>query len=558
MLKPQLAMSRRSVESVEASILYLLLSFGFFGLGVLRNASTIYVGAGQDPSAYMWSLVWWPYAITRDLNPFITRVIWAPAGCNLTSAAAIPGPSLAVWPITHAFGPVVAYNILILLAPVSAAWATFSLCRHISGQFWPSILGGYIFGFSSYMLGQMLAHLNLALIFAVPLSLYILLLRLDNAISRARFMTGFSALLAFQFLTSTELFATMTLFGATALIAACVLLPKDDRTLIRSALPSIAFAYGACAVFLAPYLYYAIGHGEPSAFHPVEQCSADLAGFFVPTPITLIGGAHLASLAKSLTPDMWYSEKGAYLGPGLLIVFLAFVFIWWRRPIGKFLICGIILICVSSLGPRLHVLGQAYFLLPWRLLLRFPLIDQALPIRLTVYLWLVAAIVTSLTLSSSEIPRFVRVTISCLSVLFMLPNLHYFRLAVTKVDTPDFFSKGTFKQYFAENDTLLIFPFGSHGNSMLWQAQTNMYFRMAGGYIGPQKPKEYRRWPVVTALQEDRKDPSISAQLRPFLISHDAKGIVVARPDREKWRAVLVKLGVEPIQVDDVLVYKLR
>ena len=40
-----------------------------------------------------------------------------------------------------------------------AAMSAFVLCRRITHSFWPSMLGGFVFGFSSYMMGQTLDHL---------------------------------------------------------------------------------------------------------------------------------------------------------------------------------------------------------------------------------------------------------------------------------------------------------------------------------------------------------------------------------------------------------------
>ena len=51
-------------------------------------------------------------------------------------------------------GPIVAYNLAAVLMPALAAWTAYLLCRHVSGALWPSVVGGYVFGFSGYMLGQ--------------------------------------------------------------------------------------------------------------------------------------------------------------------------------------------------------------------------------------------------------------------------------------------------------------------------------------------------------------------------------------------------------------------
>ncbi len=52
------------------------------------------------------------------------------------------------------------------LAPLSA-WAAFVLCRRITGRFWPALLGGAVYGFSSYEMNHM-ANGTLNLIFVLP------------------------------------------------------------------------------------------------------------------------------------------------------------------------------------------------------------------------------------------------------------------------------------------------------------------------------------------------------------------------------------------------------
>ena len=80
-------------------------------------------------------------------------------------------PALAVVfaPLTALFGPVAAYNVAAVLLPAVSAWSGFLLCRHVVGRLWPSVVGGYLYGFSSYELGHELGHPHLTAAFAVPL-----------------------------------------------------------------------------------------------------------------------------------------------------------------------------------------------------------------------------------------------------------------------------------------------------------------------------------------------------------------------------------------------------
>jgi len=55
------------------------------------------------------------------------------------------------------------------------------LLRHLTRRVWSSLVGGYLFGFSSYMLGQELGHLHATSVFLVPLVALVVLRYVDGA-----------------------------------------------------------------------------------------------------------------------------------------------------------------------------------------------------------------------------------------------------------------------------------------------------------------------------------------------------------------------------------------
>src|SRR5262245_60674473 len=208
---------RRRLESLAALGGYLTLSVWLFGRPILSDPRGTYVGWGADPTTFIWYLRWWPYAIGHGMNPLTTHLLWAPQGVNLAGANALPGPSVLASPITLLAGPVVAYNVLALLAPALSAWTAYLLCRHLTGRFWPAALGGWLFGFSTYELGRVLGHLNLAMVFLVPLFVLLVLRRMEGAVGPRAFVAWAAALVIGQFLISGEVLLTATLFGAVAL-----------------------------------------------------------------------------------------------------------------------------------------------------------------------------------------------------------------------------------------------------------------------------------------------------------------------------------------------------
>src|SRR5580700_6168814 len=171
-------------ECLSAFLLYLAFSFLVSGRGVPGRTGIAFIGKASDPGMFMWYLRWWRYAFEHRINPFLTDLLWAPLGFNLAWTTFIPIPAWLVMPIGHALGGAAAYNILSLIALPLAAAFTFMLCRRVGSAFWPSLLGGYIFGFSPYMLGQLLGgHLNLIFAFPIPLAVLAAFRRLDDEIS---------------------------------------------------------------------------------------------------------------------------------------------------------------------------------------------------------------------------------------------------------------------------------------------------------------------------------------------------------------------------------------
>ncbi len=145
-----------------------------FGRGVLREGGGSVVGSyGSDQATFAWSLAWWPHAIENGLHPLLTDLVYAPDGWNLAWTSSIPAPSLLAWPLTAVFGPIAAYDVLALAAPALAAWCAYLLCREIGTGTPAALAGGLVFGFTSYEAAETLNHLNLALVFTLPLAGYL-------------------------------------------------------------------------------------------------------------------------------------------------------------------------------------------------------------------------------------------------------------------------------------------------------------------------------------------------------------------------------------------------
>jgi hypothetical protein len=541
-------------SSLAAYLAYQGLAIVFFGIPVFRDFSHRYVATpgAIDPSGYMWFLVWWPYAIAHHLNPFISNRMWAPTGFNVTWAQSIPLPSLAAYPITRAYGPVVAWNVLCLVAPALASWSAFALCRYVSRSYLPSLVGGYIFGFSPYFLGQLRGHLSLVLVFPLPLALYVLLLRFDRRLSKSAFVALFSALVVVQFLCCDEVLASAVVLGGVVMLAALFTM-RDQRARLYELGVLIAFALGAAAVVLSPFLYYALFAGFPRGpiYRPADF-SSDLLGFFIPTK-TVIGGNVPALMTITSRFLGGISEVTPYIGIGFLLLILDFSIATWRHPERRLITLALIIVAFASMGPRLHVAGITTLPLPWALFTYLPLIDKALPARFTMFVFLALGVMTAVYLvgEGHQARRWILAT---LGLALFLPNLSSCPWC-SRVDTPRYFADGIFRRQLKQGEITLILPYGRKGNSMLWQAQSGMYFRMAGGWV-PVTPPEFSRWPLLATLYSGEPGIDFDLQFRCFLAAHDVRAIILARNARRVWPRLLAPLGLPVTQTDGVFVYQ--
>jgi hypothetical protein len=535
---------------LAALIIYVAISLLLVGWPVFTHPATLHVGLGKDPSVMMWCMVWWPYALMHHLNPFVCKMVWAPTGFNLTWSTTIPAISLVLAPVTLAFGPVVSYNIAAVLAPAISAWAAFALCRWLTGNFVAAIVGGVLYGFSPYEIGHILGgHLCFTVNFGPPLCLLLFGRLMEQSIGRWRFLLTSAALVVIQCLISNEVLATMTAFGALAWVIAYAWLPDHRRLGLKMTLPFVAAAYLLAGVILTPFFYFALANGAVphQPLFPPSFFSADPLGFVIPTPLMLLARHSYAALIAHHFGNL--QENEFYLGLPLIVLVGRFFWVYRSQPPVRILTAMLGVILVASMGPLLHVADCSVVRWPWAAAFDLPLLRQALPIRLANYGFLVAAAIVALSLAGPRL-RFTEVLVAY-AVVALLPDPRVLRWP-GRYDQPSFFSENLYRKVLHRGERIVLFPYGVTGPSMLWQAETGMYFSMSGGYTGP-IPEEFARWPVVTAALTGLPLAEPARQLLTFLEAHRVEAVVAAEGDD----LLPAALGIKPIKLGRISFYQL-
>jgi hypothetical protein len=498
--------------------LYLLTSAAIFGPALLPHPGRAIVGLGgaADPEIFIWSFAWWAHALGSLTNPFVSHAVYYPVGVNLTWTASGPGLALVFVPLTWLAGPTVSYNIAMIVLPAATAWTGFLLCRYLTSSTWASIVGGYLFGFSTYVVSHEWGGEPNLTAFLLPLVALVVLRRVRGELRGWSATWRLGVVLAAQLTISTETSLTLGLALVAGILLAYAFLGAYRTRIVRS-LPSIAAAYPVGAAIAAPFVFYLVSGFESGQF--VGSAGGDLLNIVVPTRLTAVGGSHFTTVAAHFASNRIDSDL--YIGlPTLLILGL---FAYRRRREGTtwLLLVSFLLASVLALGAKLEIEGHRVLSLPWSSAGSFPVLPNVNPTRFAVYMALAASVVVALWTATAR-GRFAArpVVLPSLALLSLVPagwTAHFTR----QPPRPEFFSHGLYKICIPRGETLAIFPYGRFGDSMLYQAESGFWFNMAEGNLGRDTyPRSFVfADPTVEALQFDWYDrearPSMK-QLKAF------------------------------------------
>jgi hypothetical protein len=283
--------------------------------------------------------------------------------------------------------------------------------------------------------------------------------------------------------------------------------------------------------------------------YPPVFFSNDLLAAIVPEALTFI------SRAPRALPGNW--ENGAYLGPALVTLIGSYTLRSWHQKEARLLLMVLAVVFIASLGPKLYVADHPTIALPWSLVTTYlPVLNIALPARFMLFGWLIIGMIAAIWCKRTNgVPARSKLALAMLSIIFLMPDPLWLRRAISKVDTPQFFSGGLYGHYIRPGENILIIPYARGGGSMLWQAEVRMGFRMAGGYTGT-APEEFLRWPIVNGFYTSTLPSAAGDQLKVFLANYEIGAVVVTESKKWPWPEVLSTLGVKPLDIGGVALYQ--
>jgi hypothetical protein len=555
-------LANRAVGTVPTWILalalYLLMGVVTIGRHALGHPGSVCACVGSsDPAAYMWALSWWPHAIIHGLNPFVTHYQWSPTGVNVAQGAMIPTAAIVMAPVTALAGPVVSYNVLSLASVVLSAFTAYLLCRRLVLRELPAVVGGFLYGFSAYNFAQLTGHLNLTLIFLLPVMVHLALKRWDDELSTRKYVVLMAAVFILQAGLSTEILAVAVGFGAVLLISARFLVHKWQRRAVdRLTLATIAAGMLALVVG-APFFYYALisGGGPQSVGEFWNVYAMDLLNPFFPTEVTWLGHQAFHALSAKYTGGGVTGQDG-YLSIPLVAAFVAWgVGVQRKRLLTKLVLIVAALSFVLALGAHLYIDGHETAELPANWFKNLPIVSSIIPERISVFTSLAVAIgiaAWAARPAGRSLVRAGRWLVVALAVVMLWPNIPSSLYGVPPAN-PRFFATDLYKRYLSFGETVLILPFSYNDVSTLWQAETNFYFYMPEGYVGQFAPQPFATETVTNQLIANT--PPSGAALDEFIRQHYVSRIVVDAAAQGAWPTALSNMGLHGERVGGVLLY---
>jgi hypothetical protein len=568
------ALTRLRIRRLPPQPLVLLACLGLalwmFAPAWSSPTDTTLRGGGGDPAIFIFFLRWVPFALEHGRDLLVTHHLNYPDGVNLMWNTSLPLPGLLFAPVTLIWGPVLTFNVLLVLAYSLSSWCAYlAIRRFVPGHLAPAV-GGLVYGFSPAIRSQG-SHLHMSLAFLVPL----MLLALHEILVRQRrspWLAGaaLGLLAGCQLLIGEELLAMTALLG----FAMCLLLVLGNLRRVRSRVSHTLKAFGVALVVFAAVAAWPLTvqftgaqriHGDVN--ENIPRHTNDLYGFVVPNPQPKVAPAGVVQqMAK-------FSGGPAYLGLPLVGVLVVLAVRWRSNAVVRVGLALLVVAAVLSMGPSLRIGGRDTGVwLPWAFLQSLPLLDSMIPNRLAVLTALFAGLLVALFLHAvwrrDGWWRVVAVAVGLAVLAALWPARS---VPAQKVGTPAFFTGAAVRTLPRDGVSLVVpFPYRGSAVPMTWQAEADMWFHMPGGYfIGPQ-PNGRPRFdapPTSTSLTlprilNGRPPPKLTgprrrALARDFVRWRVSSVIVGPMPNQATMVSFLTDLlGREPEQVAGVYLWR--
>ena len=558
-----------------------LLPLGCYGLitavmtwPLVSGFGNALVGNGFDAWQNLWNFWWTRTALERRENPFQTPFLYAPDGAPLYLHTLNLFNGLVSLPFQRFGNLIAAYNAVVIVSFVLAAYFASLLVARVSGSARVGFVGGLIYGFSAYHLNHLYyGQTNLLASEWLPAYALCLLCATEAVGRRRTLLVVASALSLFFLVLSDWQYVVFALLFTGVWVVYATIARRDGRAIVVAAAIGFLWLLLALPILLPTVTTLRVGITAFVKEEYLVQHSADLLSLVVSGSRQRWWQA-LTARSADLGAVATYAQ-GEYLGFVPLLLAASGVLLAWRRA--RFWLLVALGGCLLALGPLLQVAGRQQFgasgwtvPLPYRLLAALPGLSIArIPTRYTLVATLALAVLTGLGLVAlgqrlaGRIGGAVRVALTVALGALILGEQMVVPYPSEAVQAPAFA-----RQLAAEpgEGTVLVVPFSfEEPRALYWQ--TIHRRPMIAGYLSRPVNDPLLLLPPFHALVNQRTRPDIVAPDPPALAGQalafaQVRWVVVdlahAQPDREPLASFMAQqVESAPLYADrDFAVYR--
>ncbi len=315
--------------------------------------------AGGDAYEYTWKMWWIHRALFKTgESPWFAPHLYYPFGYNLCYGEISPINTVLTAPITHFFGEVVTYNLVVLTSTALSGFAMFLLAREVTGSARAGLLAGILFGLAPYRRVH-LVHLNLIVTQWLPFYLFFLERFLRTGRRRHALAAGISFGLG-----SLASWYYAAIGAGVGLVWGVLRLrrqpvPVGIRPLLWGGVLFVAPALALIIPFLLPYTSVAGDWVIPMS--AADTFVAGLTDYLIPNPFNPLWGRIVQRYAF---------RTGASLEGALdwgVVAWTFGLYAWRERAGGRKIIpwlAVVLLGVVFSLGLTLHIVRGNRLVIP--------------------------------------------------------------------------------------------------------------------------------------------------------------------------------------------------
>jgi len=239
---------------------------------------------------------------------------------------------------------------------------------------------------------------------------------------------------------------------------------------------------------------------------------------------------------------------------------------------GWLLVIGFVLVVALAVGPELVIGGQVRGPVPWEWLWNLLFTRNTEPLRIIIFANLLLAMIVAVWLARPArnrlllASRWILGLAAIAGIIAYLPGLQRGydipaaipagnpAVAVQPTHAlPAFFTSGVYRDYLRRGETVVVVSDRANAG-MLFQAYTNFYMRLSGGFINMTFTDRTSLPVPVAALR--RPTPARERAFLAYARHVGVRAIIVERAWAEPWMNIFSRMGLHGTNVGGVTVYR--